>query len=568
MRLVIDIEANGLNELLLDSKGNPVKAGNVIHCVVTQDVDTGTVYQFTPFNMNELKAHLEKATMLIGHNILGFDITMLERHLGWLPKCKVWDTLIVSKLMYPDINNHPIGDNSLESWGKYLGNNKMDYTGGWEDYSETMLEYCTQDVRLGKDIWLRQDEWVKKNNYGKVVQFEHMVSEVLRRQTICGFNFDLDEAYKLHQELLVEKVGIEDEMRKVFPDKVHTRVSPKTGKPLKAKIEVFNPGSRQQIASRLNEKYGWECPITDKGNPKVDESVLKELEYPEAKTLLKYFANIKLIGQLEDWITRAANSNDGKVHGMVNAQGAATGRCTHSQPNMAQVSSDPRARKLWIPDKNQVLVGSDLSGLELRMLAHYMHKYDGGAYGDVILNGDIHNHNQTAAGLPTRNTAKTFIYGFLYGAGDAKIGKIVNANAKAGSKLREKFLKEIPALAKVQQEAKFMAAKNKSVVLPDGRSVPVRSEHAALNTLLQGAGAIVSKAWMVLANKKLKEKFGSRVQQVAYIHDELQFTCDADIADEVGKVVIGSATEVGVRLGIKIRIDAEYNIGNNWKETH
>jgi len=256
------------------------------------------------------------------------------------------------------------------------------------------------------------------------------------------------------------------------------------------------------------------------------------------------------------------------VHGFVNVQGAATGRCTHSQPNLAQVSVDPRARSLWLPHKGDVLLGSDLSGLELRMLAHYMAPYDGGAYGDVILNGDIHTHNQEKAGLPNRNNAKTFIYGFLYGAGDAKIGKIVNGSAKQGSNLKEKFLKELPALAKVKQWVEFQVAKNNSIELVDGRRVPVRSKHAALNTLLQGSGAVISKYWMIIANRNLNKQFGSKVKQLAYVHDELQFSCPADIADAAGKIITDSAIEAGTRLGIKLPINAEYKVGRNWSETH
>lgn len=567
-RLVIDIEADGLNEITLNSKGHPQKEGTRIWCIVAYDLDTRETFKYTPANIHKAADLLKKATLLIGHNILSFDVPMLVRVLGVKLTCEFWDTLIVSKLMYPDINNHPLGDNSLESWGKYLNNHKIEYLGGWDAFSDEMLEYCVQDVMLGKNIYDRQKIWVTENKYEKIVRFEHMVSSILMEQTANGFNFNLDQSYKLHAELLMDKVGIEDEMRKIFPDKIIYRKSEKTGKDLKPKIEIFNPGSRQQIASRLNEKYGWKPPLTDKGNPKVDESVLSKLEYPEAKTLIRYFDCIKLIGMVEDWQTRASSSRDGRIHGFINPQGAATGRCTHSQPNIAQVSGDHRARELWIPDDGHILLGSDLSGLELRMLAHYMHKYDKGAYGEIILNGDIHTHNQNAAGLPNRNTAKTFIYGFLYGAGDAKIGKIVNSTAAAGSKLKEKFLKEIPALAKVQQEAKFMTAKWGAVLLPDGRKVPVRSEHAALNTLLQGSGAILSKYWMVLANKKLKEAYGNRVKQLAYIHDELQFSVPKDIADEAGKMIIESATEAGTRLGINMRIDAEYKLGNNWAETH
>lgn len=557
-------------ELTLDSKGNPVKECSVVHCVVTKDIESGEINVWTNDRLGKpLLEYLAKAELMIGHNLYGYDLECLRRMLKYTGSAKIYDSLIVSKLMYPDLQNHPLGGNSLKDWGKHLGNEKIDYKGSWTELTEEMITYCIQDVHVAHDIYIRQQEWLLKNpEYTKIVQLEHMASDVVNLQQRNGFNFDVALAEKLTFELLCFKTDVEDQMRQIFPDKVHVRFSDKTGKRLKDKIESFNPGSRKQIAERLYEKYGWEAPETENGNPNVDSSVLGELEYPEAKKLVEYFDVIKLMGQVEDWFTRASHSRDGKVHGFVNVQGAATGRCTHSQPNLAQVSSDHRARALWIPHGGDVLLGSDLSGLELRMLAHYMAPYDGGAYGDVILNGDIHTHNQEKAGLPTRNNAKTFIYGFLYGAGDAKVGKIVNGTSKQGAALKEKFLKELPALAKVKQWVEFQVAKNGTVELVDGRKVPVRSKHAALNTLLQGSGAVVSKYWMILAHRNLAKQFGSRVKQLAYVHDELQFSCPADIADAAGKIITDSAIEAGTRLGIKMPINAEFKVGRNWSETH
>jgi len=565
MQLVLDVEANGLNEVSID--GNKIiKEANAIHCAVAYDLDTKVVYKFTPENIMALLSLLDKATTIIGHNIF-FDIVAIRKLLGNFKCTKYYDTLIVSKLMYPDINDHPLGDNSLQAWGKFLKNEKIDYTGGWEFFSEEMLTYCVQDVMLAADIFRYQQSNCKVPE--RVIKFEHLVSKILSEQTTIGFGYNHNNGDKLIGELLIEKAQIEDEMRTIFPDKITERYSEKTGKRLKDKIEVFNPGSRQQIASRLFEKYGWQAPLTDKGNPKVDESVLSKLDFPEAKKLVQYFDCIKLMGQVEDWNTRADHSRDGRIHGLVNAQGAATGRCTHSQPNMAQVSKDHRARALFCPVQNDhVLVGADLQGLELRMLSHFMAKYDNGKYGDKILNDDIHTYNQKAAGLPNRDAAKTFIYAYCYGAGDEKLGKIIGGNRNAGSQIRAKFQKEIPALDKVQQEVKFSVAKTKGVQLPDGRTVPVRSEHAALNTLLQGSGAIVSKLWMCIAYTNLKKRFSNLVHQVAYVHDELQYSCHKDIADEVGKIVTKAATEAGEKLGLKIRIDANYSIGSNWSETH
>jgi DNA polymerase-1 len=559
---VLDIEGTGLAEIVLDSKGNPKTEVDRVLCAATKVPDQEPIL-WLENQMKDLVEYLKQFDVVVGHNIFGYDFPVMRRLYGMArPKCIV-DTLVISKLMYPDIHNHPLGDNSLESWGKYLKFPKIEYTQGWASYNDDMGTYCKQDTRLGEAIYNAQKRFLSDNR--EVVGFEHRVSEVLMEQVCNGFNYDITAGEKLHQNLLLEKLGIEDEMRQIFPDRIIIRHSEKTGKRLKDKIEVFNPGSRQQIAERLTEKYGWEPPLTDKGNAKVDESVLSTLNYPEAKKLVEYFDTIKLMGMVEDWNTRAVHSRDNKVHGGINAQGAATGRCTHSQPNVAQVSGDHRARELWVPNDGEVLVGADLSGLELRMLAHFMAKYDNGEYAKVLLTGDIHTHNQKAAGLESRSLAKSFIYAYLYGAGDKKIALVCNCSVNAARDLRERFQQEIPALAKVQDAVKFETAKRGGVILPDGRKVPVRSEHAALNTLLQGSGAIVSKYWMVEANKAVKS-MGAK--QLAYIHDELQYSCPASIADEFGKAVTKAATTAGEILKMNIRIDAEYRVGKSWAETH
>lgn len=559
---VLDIEGTGLAELILDSKGKPAKEATRVLCAATK-VPNQEPILWLEHQMSSLVEYLKQFDVVIGHNIFGYDFPVMRRLHGMArPKCIV-DTLVISKLMYPDINSHPLGDNSLESWGKHLKFPKMEYTKGWSAYNDEMGTYCKQDTRLGEAIYQAQKKFISDNK--TVVAFEHQVSEVLMEQVCNGFNYDLNAGEQLYQNLLLEKLGIEDEMRTIFPDRIIIRHSEKTGKRLKDKIEVFNPGSRQQIADRLTEKYGWEPPTTDKGNPKVDESVLSTLEYPEAKKLVEYFDTCKLMGMVEDWNTRAANSRDNKIHGGINAQGAATGRCTHSQPNVAQVSGDHRARELWVPDAGNVLVGADLSGLELRMLAHFMAKYDNGEYAKVLLTGDIHTHNQKAAGLESRSLAKSFIYAYLYGAGDKKIALVCNCSVDAARKLRERFQKEIPALAKVQEAVRYETIKTGKVRLPDGRMVPVRSEHAALNTLLQGSGAIVSKYWMVQADKSVR---AMGAKQLAYIHDELQYSCPASVAEEFGKAVTAAATKAGELLKLNIRIDAEYRVGKSWAETH
>lgn len=559
---VLDIEGNGLAELILDSKGNPHKEVTRVLCAATKIPNQEPVL-WLEHQMPELVNYLKQFDVIIGHNILGYDFPVMRRLYNMTMPKRIVDTLIISKLMYPDINNHPFKDNSLKSWGIHLNFPKSEYTLGWTSYNLEMGKYCQQDTRLGEAIFNKQKEFISQHK--NIVLFEHTVSTILMEQVCNGFNYDLDAGEELYKNLMLEKLGIEDEMRQVFPDRTIIRHSPKTGKRLKDKVDTFNPGSRQQIANRLIERYGWKPQETEKGNPKVDESVLAVLDYPEAKTLVKYFNAIKLMGMVEDWNSRSINSRDNRIHGNINPQGAATGRCTHSQPNIAQVSGDHRARELWLCDPTQVLVGADLSGLELRMLAHFMAKYDNGEYAKVLLTGDIHTHNQKAAGLSSRALAKSFIYAYLYGAGDKKIALVCSCSIGEARGLRERFQKEIPALTKVQDMVKYEALKHKGVLLPDGRRVPVRSEHAALNTLLQGSGAIVSKYWMVEAFKAIKP---AGAKQLAYVHDELQYSCPADTAEAFGKAVTTAATTAGEMLKMNIRIDAEYCIGKCWADTH
>jgi hypothetical protein len=561
-RLVFDIEANGLNEINLNSKGQVIPEVTQVHCLVIKDIDTNEIETYTGDDIGLGVVRLRNASCIIGHNITVYDVPVLSRFYGPI-HTKQQDTLIISRMMYPERGDHPLGGNSLECWGKSLGCLKQDYQGGWEEYSDEMLKYCIQDVEVSHKIWEAQQEFVNANL--KPIWLEHEVTRIISDQIVNGFCFNIDAAYDLEEELQFNKISIEDEMRQSFPPLVEERWSEKTGRRLKDKVTIFNPGSRKQIAQRLGDKYGWQPPVTEKGNPKVDEAVLRELKFPEAETLIRYFDTTKLQGQVSDWIKRAKSSRDGKIHGMVNPQGTVTGRMTASQPNLQQVSGDKRARALFTPSAGNVQVGIDASGLEARMLASRMAKYDQGAYAKIILEGDIHSENQHAAGLPTRNDAKTFFYGFLYGAGNEKIGKIIGKNADAGARLKKKFLSRLPALRKVIEDVKAHVDKTGKVKLLDGRLVPCRSQHAALNVQLQGDGAIVMKLAQVLLERKIKDM---PVKFMATVHDEWQLECPADIAEEVGKLGVQALLEAGDKLDCKMPIDGEYQIGKDWSECH
>ena len=359
---------------------------------------------------------------------------------------------------------------------------------------------------------------------------------------------------------------IEEELQEKFPPIVHQRWSEKTGKRLKDKVEVFNVGSRQQIAKRLSELGVVFSKVTDKGNPIVDEAVLDTIDLPEAKAVSQYLMLQKRYAQVNSWLEHV--KDDGRVHGRVISNGAVTGRMTHQSPNMAQVpaSYSPyghECRSCWTVPSGKKLVGFDASGLELRMLAHYM---DDKEFTNVLLTDDIHTRNQMAAGLETRPQAKTFIYAFLYGAGDAKIGTVVGGSAADGARLKQRFLANTPALAGLRERVGRAAARGYLVGL-DGRLLRVRSEHAALNTLLQAAGAIVMKKALVLLDEyaklwKIDYKF------IGNIHDEVQAEVTEAKAEKYGWLAVECLKAAGLEFNLRCPLDGEYKVGTTWAETH
>ena len=522
---------------------------------------------------------INKAERLIGHNLIGFDAPVLNKLWGTkIGLKKVRDTLIMSRLHNPSIEN----GHSLAAWGKRLGNRKVEYTRIWhwmkglqydkvstapyDDPVDSLNRfYCRQDVSVTVDLYKLLSQELR--GWGESVQLEHDVAAILKRQEQHGFKFDKHKGEALLAQLTGEVADIESELQVTFPPIVEERVSDKTGKPLKTKVTPFNPGSRQQIAERLATLGVTFTEETEKGSTIINEKVLEGIDLPEAKLIARYLMLQKRISQVSSWFDVV--QRDGRVHGRVITNGAVTGRMTHISPNMAQVPNSgseygSECRELWTVEPGNKLVGIDASGLELRMLAHYMKD---ARYTDEILNGDIHTANQKAAGLLNRNTAKTFIYAFLYGAGAAKIGAIVGSDEKDGRKLMRRFLRNTPALGELKDKVSRLYERDGFLPGLDGRHLLVRSEHSALNTLLQGAGAILMKKSLVILNNKLKcgiidAKF------CANVHDEWQVEVSEEDAEQVGKMAVAAIEEAGVALGLRCPTTGEYNVGNNWKETH
>ena len=587
MKLIFDIETDGLLDTVTK-----------VHCAVIINADTGETYGYTPEQIPEFLEMLSKATLLIGHNIMGYDLIVLDRLHGFKYEGEILDTLIAARLIWADVKEQDfiaykagriqgkmIGRHSLEAWGHRLGVLKGDFgkQNRWEEFSQEMLDYCIQDGKVTNLLYTK----IQEMNYSQdALKMEHQIHRICLKQTEHGFPFATEAATLLSAELRDERSKIENtlierfggwwESNGLFTPKL-TRQGYMAGCPVtKISWVTFNPSSRQHIAKKLIER-GWKpTEFTETGEPKVDESTLSDCKFEEAELIKRYLLIEKRLGQIADgkqaWLRLEKN---GKIHGEVVTMGALTGRCSHQNPNTAQVPKVGSAygkecRALFYAPKGYKLLGCDVSGLELRMLAHFMAKYDNGAYGDVLLNGDIHTENQKAAGLPTRNDAKTFIYGFLYGAGDAKIGKIVGKGAQHGKRLKQQFLEKTPAIARLRQDVERASARGYLKGL-DGRRMAIRSAHASLNTLLQGGGALVCKQWVIIFHDLLKAKGfidGKDYMQVAFVHDEIQVLVKDEYANEIGEICIEAIKKAGEHYSLRIPLDGEFKIGSNWAETH
>lgn len=594
-RYYFDIETDGLLETLTK-----------IHSLVLQNVDTGEVISLGPDRIVHGVEFLRDADEIIGHNIIKFDIPAIQKVYPWFqPKGCIRDTLVCCRVIWANIADWDkiqtrrgfpgklVGSHSLKAWGVRMGVLKGEFgeTTDWSEWTPEMQTYCEQDVVVTAALWER----IEAKNYSQqCIEIEHEFATIIAMQERHGFAFNEGEAVKLYQSLVKRRMELLKELQVAFPpEEVTETFIPKVnskkfgyvkGQPFTKRWMVeFNPSSRQMIGARL-KKLGWDPQeFTPSGQPKIDETILSKLPYPEAKLLAEHFLVEKRIGQIAEgdqaWLKLA---RAGRIHGSVNTNGAVTGRCTHSNPNVAQVPRvgspyGAECRALFGVRPGYSLVGADLAGLELRCLAHFMSWYDDGAYGQVVLHGDVHTMNQEAAGLPTRNDAKTFIYAFLYGAGDEKIGSIVSPLASAeemariGKRLKKNFLAKTPALKRLRETVKAQVEKNKSLKGLDGRLLHVRSAHAALNTLLQSAGALIAKVATILAYRNLSSrgyKWGKDFALVAHVHDEVQLEVRKGLEEEVGKAVVEAMRQAGEYFAFRCPIDGEYKIGSNWKETH
>jgi DNA polymerase I-like protein with 3'-5' exonuclease and polymerase domains len=565
LRYVFDIETNGF-----------LHSCDKVHCIVLKDIDTGEV--LTPDNETAIKK-LEEADLIIGHNIIKFDIPVLEKLYSATFKGKIFDTLVGTRLIFSDIKDKDfsikdfpkdcIGKHSLKAWGNRIGEYKEQIETDWQTFTPEMLEYCKQDTEVTYKLYKVIEE---KGYSPEAMDLEHEVASLIFKQEEHGFTFDTEKAQALSVKLKARLAELSEELQGVFKPIVTERWSTKTGKKLKDSVTIFNPSSRHHVAQRLKEKYGWDAQeFTADGKAKLDDSILSKLPYPEAKILCEHFLLNKRIAQIANgsqaWLKHERN---GKIHGTCNTNSCVTSRASHSYPNLGQVPSTSapfgkECRELFTVPKGKRLVGVDVSSLEVMMLCHYMSKFDNGAYTKVALEGDIHTETQKLAGLDSRDLAKRFYYCFLYGGSVKKIAEVINKPFKEAGKIKKRFLNNLPALHKLIEGVQSAAERGYLTGL-DKRQIKVRNSYSALNTLLQSAGAILCKRWLVEFNKEIQKY--KNAQQVVWVHDEIQVECEEKDADEIGRIAVECIKRAGEHFNLRVPLTGEYKISTNWSGTH
>lgn len=578
-QIVLDIEADGLNP-------------TTVWCVVAQVIGGAQSVHRDEQSLQQFLQQHEGAT-LYAHNGIGYDYPVLRClwSIDFNPFV-LRDTLVLSRLASPSRE----GGHSLDSWGSRLGFHKLEHS-DWGGFSEEMLTYCKRDVDLNVKV-LKSLQSELAGFSGQSVELEHKVAEIIHRQIKHGWLLDGYKTHLLLAELRDRQYALEQEVQETFKPipKFVKEIEPTlTQKGSVSKVglkflgddymnvcgpmsridwQEFNLASRKQIAERL-VALGWEPKsYTPTGQPVVDEGALESAtDIPEATLIAEYFTVSKRAAMVKSWL-EAQDPTTGRVHGYVNSNGAVTGRMTHSNPNLAQVPASyspygTQCRGVWTVPDGYRLVGCDADGLELRCLAHYMNDAE---YTKMIVEGkksdgtDVHTNNQRAAGLATRDQAKTFIYAFLYGAGDAKIGSIVGRGSEEGKKLKARFLRGTPALKRLR-DAVGRAAQRGYLIGIDGRKLWVRSEHSALNTLLQGAGAVVMKQALVILDEHSRNE-GLEYEFIGNIHDEFQAEVALKDARRFGELAERAIIESGEVLGFRCPLTGESKIGTDWSQTH
>jgi hypothetical protein len=597
--LVFDIETDGLYDKVTK-----------VFCIVIYDINREETFAYGPDRIDDALAHLATGDVLIGHNVIFYDVPVLQKLHSFNCKTRILDTLICTRLiwpkeklydldvqLYPEVPKNYRGMAGLKAWGYRLSDNKIEFK-DFSEYSEEMLVYCKQDVSVTSKLWRH----IANQGYPEqALKLEHDFALAINKQIRAGVSFDVDAAIDLVDNLRARETQLEAELKEIFPPIEHRNwFTPKVnnknrgyvkGVPFeKIHYEEFNPGSRDQIADRLKAKYGWQPEkTTEKGNPILNDEVLEALPYPEAKPLAEYMLIKKRLGQIADgnnaWL-KLVNNDSSRMHGDVVTNGCVTGRCAHRYPNMGQVPAGyspygKECRSLFHAPQGWDMIGIDAKALELRCLAGYLAIYDGGEYARVVTDPtiDIHVYNQERFGVATRDISKRLLYAVLYGAGHLKAGSIVDPNEKDEEVLRKlgrtainSFMAEVPALKELKERIESQIANNDCLIGLDRRILYCRSAFKGLNVLLQSAGAILMKQVVINIHDNIESALslphGAEWEQVLMVHDEVQLVCSPKYTEQVRAQALAAFPQAQQFFGFLCDIEGDSRVGSNWSQTH
>ena len=597
--LIFDIETDGLYDQATKT-----------FCIVIYDVTRAETFAYGPDRIDDAIAHLATADVLIGHNIIFYDLPVLQKLHSFVAKARIIDTLICTRIIWPkeklydlDIEQYPNvptkirGNASLKAWGWRLADNKIEFK-DFSEYSEEMLTYCKQDVQ----VTLKLYKHIVKEKYPEsALRLEHDFALAINKQIRAGVPFDVDACLDLVDNLRKKKVELEEQLKQIFPPIKHkTWFTPKVNNTARGYVkdvpfektitEEFNPGSRKQIVERLKSKYGWEPEkTTEKGNPILDDEVIEKLPYSEAKPLAEYMLIKKRLGQIEDgnnaWL-KLVNNNTGRMHGDVITNGCITGRASHRHPNMGQVPAGyspygKECRALFHAPQGWDMIGIDAKALELRCLAGYLAYWDQGEYAKLVINpeSDIHTINQKLFGVETRDIAKRLLYGMLYGCGAVKAGTIIDPNEKDEIVLRNlgktainSFLKGVPALAELKTKIESYILTRQHLIGLDKRVLYCRSPFKGLNVLLQSAGAILMKQVVITIHKNIETNLslphGQEWEQVLMVHDEVQLVCNPKYTEQIREQAMLAFPQAQEFFEFLCLIEGDSRVGSDWSATH
>lgn len=613
MRLVADIEANNLlNDV------------TVIWCICAVDIDTNKMYSFSDQD-DDLPSiedgidFLLQADLIAGHNWISYDAAVIKKLYNVdLSTVRTHDTLILSKVLnYQRFD----GKHNMKVWGEYLGNEKIEFN-DFSKYSKEMLHYCEQDVRVNANMYLKlmreyNSLTSRKPMLKKGIWVEHKMQWINNQMREEGWNFDYAKALETLKRMQDRSKEIEDVIhpmlgkRKVYIDikprvpkfkkdgtyNHHTcrwlseflgvEVKPqdthlwpagkefqrfkmeqiKLGQTERVKHWLYTIGWKPDDYVRVRTPFGWET----KG-PKLTSTSLEKLG-EHGKMVDEYYTIRNRIGVIETWIENYEKSEDKRLHGDMVVIGTPSFRARHSGiVNIPSIYAEwgKEMRELFLADEGDILIGADSSGNQLRGLCHYVNNDD---YTDIVINGDQHQRNADILGC-TRNQAKTFLYSFMFGAGDAKLGEAITGkpNAEAGSKARKKFSKAVVGIEELKQniESAWTRRKNQQgkgwIFGLDGRPVFAPADYQCLNYLLQCAEGVTCKAAVVWFMEEAK-KLGLKVKPRIMMHDEMQISCHPDDVDVASKLAAKAFAEGPKWFGVTC-MDGEADVGANYAETH